>query len=228
MKAILLCAGKGTRLRPLTDNTPKCLMPINNKPLLDYWLHDLDLAGIDSYLINTHHLRKKLEKYLFSHRLKGKIKTVYENQLLGTAGTLIKNIKFFDNEDGLLIHADNLCEEKISNLINAHKERQKNCLITLISFRTNTPSTCGILEVDENNIVTAIHEKVKNPHGNLANGAVYILSKEIYPIIEKKYKDAFDFTLEILKNFEGQIFSYETNQKFIDIGTIDNYKSVIS
>ena len=58
MKAILLCAGKGTRLRPLTDNTPKCLMPINNKPLLDYWLHDLDLAGIDSYLINTHHLRK--------------------------------------------------------------------------------------------------------------------------------------------------------------------------
>ena len=48
MKAILLCAGKGTRLRPLTDNTPKCLMPINNKPLLDYWLHDLDLAGIDS------------------------------------------------------------------------------------------------------------------------------------------------------------------------------------
>ena len=57
---------------------------------------------------------------------------------------------------------------------------------------------------------------------------MYILSKEIYPIIEKKYKDAFDFTLEILKNFEGQIFSYETNQKFIDIGTIDNYKSVIS
>ena len=117
MKAILLCAGKGTRLRPFTEATPKCLMPIKNKPLLGYWLDDLDIAGVDSFLINTHHLRDQVEKYIFSHRLKTKITTVYENKLLGTAGTLIKNIKFYDNEDGLLIHADNLCEEKISNLM---------------------------------------------------------------------------------------------------------------
>lgn len=226
MKAILLCAGKGTRLRPFTEATPKCLMPIKNKPLLGYWLDDLDIAGVDSFLINTHHLRDQVEKYIFSHRLKTKITTVYENKLLGTAGTLIKNIKFYDNEDGLLIHADNLCEEKISNLINAHKQRPKNCLITLISFRTHKPSTCGILEVDKNNIVRTIHEKVENPPGNLANGAVYILSKEVYPIIEKKYKHAVDFTLEILKNFEGQIYSYETTNRFVDIGSVENYMSV--
>ena len=61
MRAILLAAGLGTRLRPITDKIPKCLVPINGKPLIDYWLEQLTKAGIEKFLINTHYLHEKVE-----------------------------------------------------------------------------------------------------------------------------------------------------------------------
>ena len=94
MKAFLLAAGKGTRLRPLTFKTPKCLVPVNGKPLIDYWFDLFELYGIDEILINTSHLAETVEAYIKDHSRGLKIKVVYEETLLGSGGTIKKNWDF--------------------------------------------------------------------------------------------------------------------------------------
>src|SRR6266496_83525 len=96
------------RLRPLTNSVPKCLVEINGRPLLDYWIELLGKGGIAELLINLHYLPDAVKSYVRSCRHPVNITTVYEERLLGTGGTLLKNRKFFRNEPCMLVHADNL------------------------------------------------------------------------------------------------------------------------
>lgn len=223
MKAILLAAGYGTRLRPLTYTIPKCLVPIKNVPLLQIWLDRLSEAGVDSFLINTHYLSEKVADFAENSEYRDKIILAHESELLGTAGTLIKNLNFFGEEDGMLIHADNYCLADLGTFIFAHKNRPKRCLMTIMTFRTDNPSSCGIVEVNEECVVTGFYEKTVNPPGNLANCAVYILSKEILSFIQKELSFAKDFSTEILPLFLGRVYTYETKELFMDIGTPEVY-----
>jgi len=84
--------------------------------------------------------------------------------------------------------------------------------------------TCGIVELDNNGVVVGFHEKVSNPPGNLANGAVYILSAELLEDIVKDPRFVKDFSTEVLSNLLGKIYTYETAEIFLDIGTPDSYK----
>ncbi len=223
MKAILLAAGYGTRLRPLTNRIPKCLVPINGKPLLEIWLERLTDAGIGPFLVNTHYLSKQVESFIQSSPYKNTVTLIHERNLMGTAGTLLANLDFFQGDDGLLIHADNYCKANFQAFMAAHKNRCPECLLTMMTFRTNSPSSCGIVELDSRGVVIAFHEKVSSPPGNLANGALYILSKELITILSSKIHSAADFSTEILTRFLGQIFTYETKEFFIDIGTPEAY-----
>ena len=224
VKALLLAAGYGTRLRPLTDNTPKCLVPIDGRALLDIWLERLSSAGVGPFLVNTHYLSKKVRDHIKSSIYKKIVTVTYEAQLLGTAGTVISQIAFFEGQDGLLIHADNYCLADFDQFLKAHYSRPKNCLMTMMTFRTDTPSTCGILELDKHGVVIGLHEKVKNPPGNLANGAIYILSAELLHILTTEWRDAKDFSTDVLSRLIGRIYTYETNEFFMDIGTPESYK----
>ena len=225
MKTILLAAGFGTRLRPITDTIPKCLVPIKGKPILQIWLDLLTKAGLSNFLINTHYLSENVVSFIQNCPQKNLCKVKYEKELLGTAGTLLSNIDYLENEDCLLIHADNYCLADISEFIQAHQNRPKKCLMTMLTFITDKPSTCGIVEIDNNNIVVEFYEKISNPPGNLANGAVYILSAELIKILKIKFKNAIDFSNEIIPLFKNKIFTYETKEIFIDIGTVENYLS---
>ena len=95
LKALLLTAGFGTRLQPLTSKWPKCLMPIGNRPLLEYWLFYLKYAGVENVLINMHYLSNKVLEFIHRETFKNFIDSIYEEELLGTAGTLIKNSSYF-------------------------------------------------------------------------------------------------------------------------------------
>ena len=140
MKAILLAAGFGTRLRPLTLIIPKCLVPIRNKPLLEYWLENLTSNGINSILINTHFLSEKVSAYINNSEYKKNCKLIYEKELLGTAGTLLSNLDFIGDEECILIHADNYCMADLKKFILQHKKRPSYCLLTMMTFKTNTPT----------------------------------------------------------------------------------------
>ena len=111
LRALLLAAGLGTRLRPLTMHTPKCLVPINGEPLLGRWLRNLEQVGCEAVLVNTHYLAEQVTAYLQSWNSTIAIQNVYEHELLGTAGTLRANQAFFANSTGMLIHADNAMSE---------------------------------------------------------------------------------------------------------------------
>ncbi|MGH9203514.1 MAG: sugar phosphate nucleotidyltransferase, partial [Vicinamibacterales bacterium] len=87
MRALLLAAGYGTRLKPLTDAVPKCLVPIRGRPLLDYWLDLLFTDGIEAALINTHHLADRVQAFVAASRWKSRVTLVHEDSLLGTGGT---------------------------------------------------------------------------------------------------------------------------------------------
>ena len=117
-RTLLLAAGLGTRLRPITLNTPKCLVPIQGEPLLGRWLRQLDLNGCDSVLINTHYLAEEVEAFLKSWQSSTmSVETVYEPVLLGTAGTLLANQEFFRSGTGLLIHADNVMAASLKDFL---------------------------------------------------------------------------------------------------------------
>jgi len=223
MRAILLAAGLGTRLRPLTNQIPKCLVTIKGKPLLRIWLDKLTEVGVESILVNTHHLADKVEAYVASGNYKGSVVVVNEPILLGTAGTLIANLPFFENEDGFLVHADNYIREDLWRFVAAHKMRSPGCVITMLTFRSDNPSACGIVEVDERGVVIRFHEKVLSPPGNLANGAVYILSPELIARLALDWVAPTDFSVDILPTLLGRIQTYETTGLFIDIGTPSAY-----
>ena len=108
MKVLLLAAGLGTRLAPLTNTIPKCLVPINGRPLLDHWMELLSAGGIGDVLVNLHYLPDQVRAYLADCRYPLQITTTYEPRLLGTGGTLLRNRDYFHGEPVMLVHADNL------------------------------------------------------------------------------------------------------------------------
>lgn len=222
MKALLLAAGFGTRLRPLTETIPKCLVPINGQPLLDIWLEQLLDAGIGPFLINTHYLPDQVEGYVKKSRYKEMITLAYEPDLLGTAGTVRGAADFFGNEDGLLIHADNYCLANFKAFLHVHASKPPDILLTMMTFRTQNPKLCGIVEVNKEKRVIDFYEKVDNPPSDLANGAVYILPNELIKfIVNSNYSD---FSTEVIPGLLGKIITFENESIHIDIGTISEYK----
>lgn len=224
MKALLLSAGFGTRLRPLTDTIPKCLVPINGKPLLQIWIENLTKCGVKEFLVNTHYLHEQVEEFVNNSIFKEKITLIYEKELLHTGGTLLKNKDFFDeNESFFLIHADNYSICDFSEFINIH-EKYKNCPITMMLFKTDNPKSCGIVELNEQKIAIAFHEKVENPPSDLANGAVYICRYEIFKYLKNLNKEVIDFSNEVIPNYLGKISTYFNEIYHRDIGTLESYK----
>ncbi len=223
MRALLLSAGLGTRLRPLTNDIPKCLVPINGKPLMEYWLDMLFKEQIIPVIVNTHYLSDQVEAYIAASPYKKCVTTVFEETLFGTGGTLLKNRHFFDKEPIIMIHGDNLSLFDIKSFVAAHESRPQTCEITMLTFETDTPQSCGIVELDHNNIVCTFHEKVDNPPGNLANGAVYILEPSIFNFLESLEKEIIDFSTEVLPHYIGKIFTFHNSTYHRDIGTMGSY-----
>ena len=223
MRTFLLAAGLGTRLRPLTYNIPKCLVSIKGLPLLGIWLKRLTEANIGPFLINTHYLPEQVEAFIKASPYYEQVTLINEIELKGTAGSLIANLDFFQGEEGLIIHADNYCLADFTAFQRAHINRPAECLMNMMTFRTNNPSSCGIVKLDERGIVSDFYEKVDQPPGNLANGAIYILTPELLKKLGTDYHESKNFSTEIISRFIGQIYSYETSEIFIDIGNEDNY-----
>lgn len=220
IRALLLAAGLGTRLRPLTVHTPKCLVPINGKPLLGYWLEKLEKAGCESVLINTHYLSDQVTSYAKNWKKSTlSVETVYEQNLLGTAGTLLKNQSFFKDCTGLLIHADNAMSSDINAFIKAHKNKTDDCLLTMLTFTTDSPTSCGIVKINENGIVIEFHEKVDSPPTNRANGALYAFDDSLLNYLNDMSPRPNDFSNDVLPRLIGRIQTHHTNQPYLDIGT---------
>ncbi len=229
IRALLLSAGYGTRLRPITNKTPKCLVEINGVPLLKHWIDTLHIAGIKSLMINTHYLASQVKSYINSLDVEDmEIIISHEETLLGTAGTLMENINFFDKDIGLIIHADNYTQLNINDLVNAHINKNNDCLITMLTFTTDNPTSCGIVKINNKGIVQHFFEKSKENHGNIANGAIYAFDQKFINWIKGINPKPKDFSLDILPLLMGRINTYHTQKSYIDIGTPDSLRKANS
>lgn len=221
MKAFLLAAGIGSRLRPITDKIPKCLVPINGHSLLYYWLNLFEHYGIDEVLINLHHLPDLVFEFLAENEFDLKVHTVFEQELLGSAGTIRNNFDFVCKESEFLIcYADNLTNINLAQMINFHKRHRP--ILTLGLFRTDNPAKCGIAEVAENHTVINFVEKPEHPKNNLAGAGVYIANHEIRYYLPDYYPA--DMGYDVLPGLIGKMKGYFINEYFIDIGTVENYE----
>ena len=224
MKAILLAAGFGTRLRPLTDSIPKCMVEISGKPLLEIWLEKLIDANITDIIVNTHYLSNIVISFINNSAYKNYVTISHEPNLLGTAGTIINNIDNLNNETSLVIHADVIIDFDLSRLISSHFRRPSCCDITILTFKTDNPKECGIIEVNNESIVTKYVEKPIEPEGILANGGIYIIEPCVYQYILENKEICTDIAKDILPNFLNRIYTVYNNGLHRDIGTLDSLR----
>ncbi|MBI5590520.1 MAG: nucleotidyltransferase family protein [Deltaproteobacteria bacterium] len=235
MKAFLLAAGRGTRLRPYTDTIPKCLIPIQGKPLLGIWLDHLRLQGVREVLINTHHHAHQVEAFVrgYSHCREIRIVLSNEPELLGSAGTIRHCRDFVDNEDDFMIfYADNLTNVNLKRFAKFHHNcRRKNGILTMGLFHAPNPSACGIAELDADQKILAFTEKPENPKSDLANAGIYMASREIFecfPEAPPKPGSVLDFGLHVLPLLAGRMYGYPIAEYLRDVGTIESYQQALT
>ena len=218
MRAFLLAAGLGARLRPITNAIPKCLVPIHGRPLLDYWLDLMFAAGIERVLVNLHYLPDTVRAHIATSPWCDRIDLVHEPELLGTGGSIVANRAYFQGRPFIAAHADNLSDVNLHAFMDRHAARPPHCAITMLAFRTDDPRSCGILECDAQGVVQAFHEKIERPPGKLANAAVYILEDEVTAFATALGKPFVDVSTEVLPHFVGRIFAVEHGGYHRDIG----------
>lgn len=224
-RVLLLAAGHGTRLRPFTDDWPKCLMPIQKRALLEIWLDGLRDIGVETALVNLHAHSEKVREFLRRPKYQTWVKNVYEKDLLGTAGTVRANLDYLGSETTFLAHADNLCVCNLKDFFEFHYYRRPiGTLMTMMTFTTETPKSCGIVELDDRGIVRKFHEKVSNPPGNKANAAIYLLDASVLNWIRER-PEISDFSNEVIPHFMGKIATWHNSGVMRDIGTPEALKA---
>ena len=221
MKAMLLAAGYGSRLGKITAKKPKCMVTVGGEPILGHWLNKLDRLGVNKFYVNTHYLSEQVEEYLGHHPLRKKIETLHEDRLLGTAGALNKNRHLFD-ETTFVVHVDNYCHDNLHGLVETFHKRPAEALISFLVFTSASPSTCGVVTIDKDGLMSGFYEKQEKPPSNVASGAVFLCSAQFFNFFGEIFNSQTDFSAEIMPLMKKKANCYKTDQFFIDIGTLGN------
>jgi mannose-1-phosphate guanylyltransferase len=221
VKAFLLAAGIGSRLRPITDVTPKCMLDIGGRPLLDIWLDAFARAGVEEVLVNLHHLPDVVRDYLAGHEGLPAVGTFYEPELLGSAGTLAANRQWVDGEELFLAcNADNLTDFDLRSLIKAHRE--DGAIATLTVFHSTNPSAGGVVELDATGRVTGFVEKPSHPVSDLVNAGMYAFHPGLLDGITGAPPK--DIGYDLLPRLVGRARAVLVEGYFRDIGTPETYR----
>jgi mannose-1-phosphate guanylyltransferase len=218
VRALLLAGGLGTRLRPLTETVPKCLIEVGGRPLLDYWIDALEAAGIDHALINTHYLPDPVRAFIAQTNRTRRVtlEEAFEPELLGSAGTVTANHSWgADAETVVVIYADNLSDIDLTALVDFHRHHPDP--MTMALFRAPVPKNCGIATLDDDARVTAFVEKPEDPTSDLANAGIYVLDRSAWDEIAAM--QAFDFGFDVIPQFVGRMRGYVHHGYLRDIGT---------
>ena len=224
MKAFLLAAGVGSRLGELTRNVPKCLLPIGGRPLLDYWLESFERVGVTDVLVNLHHHAEQVRQFLRSRKPAPHVETLFEPELLGSAGTIAQAWDFVkDDECFFIAYADNFARVDLQRLLVFHQSKQ-NPVLTLVAYPTSEPQRCGILELDADRRVISFAEKPERPKSNLANSGIHVASRELKSFLPDTVPS--DLGFHVLPRLVGQMFGYVTDEYIQDIGSPAAYAQV--
>jgi len=230
VKAMILAAGEGTRLRPITLETPKVLLPVAGRPLIQHQLFWLKSHGINEVAINLYHLGNKIKDFLGDGSRWGmSISYSSEETLLGTAGGVKKMEHFFDGTF-VVLYGDNLTNFDLSAMVNLHQK--KSAVATLAIFKPANPWEVGVVEMDREGRILGFEEKPQSPVPRpqppvLASGGVYVLEEQVLDHIPAQgFSDfAYDIFPKLIE-LDLRIYGYVLRPEdyLIDIGTWDKYR----
>jgi mannose-1-phosphate guanylyltransferase len=221
VKAFLLAAGLGTRLRPITLTTPKCMLEIDGEPLLDIWLDKFAQAGIDDVLVNVHYLSEPVVAHLLARADMPRVKISPEPALLGSAPTLAANRRWVEHEDMFLVcNADNLTDFDLRVLVDAHRSHGEPATLTV--FRSENPSAGGVVELDATNLVVGFEEKPRRPATNFVNAGMCAFQPSV---LDEIYGESpLDIGYDLLPRLVGRAQAILLDGYFRDIGTVDAFR----
>jgi mannose-1-phosphate guanylyltransferase len=222
MKAFLLAGGLGTRLRPLTDTTAKCLLPIRGVPLLKIWFSLCRSYGIDEVLVNLHGHAAAVRRFVDQNSDGLRVHLFEEPELLGSAGTILANRKWVDKDECFWIfYADVLTCTNLGRMLEFHKALGQ--IATIGVYEVPDPTRCGIVQLDDGNVVRDFVEKPQSPVGNLAFSGLMISTPKLLDSIPNTIPA--DLGFHVLPRLAGHLAAYTIRDYLIDIGTLENYKT---
>ncbi len=224
MKALILIGGLGTRLRPLTCTTPKPLLPIVNRPFLEYQFELIKRHGIKEVIFCVSYLSHIFENYFGTGKKWGlKIEYVHEKEPLGTGGA-IKNASKLIDEPLLIFNGDILTDIDLSAMWRFH--RQNKALVTIALNRVKDPTIYGLVETDQKGRIKRFTEKPAwdEVTTNTINSGVYIFEPEVLDHIPKGVNFSVERGLfpDLLAQKEP-LFGYVFRGYWLDIGSLDKY-----
>ncbi|CAN5742544.1 hypothetical protein BH10CHL1_BH10CHL1_41860 [soil metagenome] len=232
MKALILAAGKGTRISHLTQNCPKPMLPVGEKPLLAYLVNWLRSHHITEIAINLHYAPDAIINHFGDGSAYGVALTYsYEAQLMGTAGAA-KQLEQFLNETFVVVYGDvytNLDLTRLTGFHRAHKTGGNASALTLALYQVPNPTECGLVELDPISRVTRFVEKppADQVFTNLANAGIMVCEPEILEVVPRN--TAFDFGHDVFPRLlatNSPIFgqAIADHEFLIDIGTPAGYQ----
>jgi mannose-1-phosphate guanylyltransferase len=222
MKAFLLAGGLGTRLRPLTDNTPKCLLPVQGIPILQIWFDICRQYGIEEILINVHAHGGAVRKFIQENNDRLRVRLFEETALLGSAGTVLANQKWVNKERSFWVfYADVLTTANLNQMLAFHDTRGQ--IATIGVYEVADPSRCGIVQVDDNGVVRDFVEKPQVPVGNLAFSGLMLATPALLNVIPDT--SPVDLGFHVLPQIVGRMAAYRIPDFLMDIGTLETYRA---
>jgi mannose-1-phosphate guanylyltransferase len=221
VKAFLLAAGPGSRLRPITDAVPKCLVPIRGTPMLSIWLQVCKRFGIEEVLINLHAHAAAVSEFLRQDINGPRVRVVVEQQLLGSAGTLRANRDWVMSDEFFWVfYADVLNRADLEGMLRVHQKRKPAA--TLGVYEVPDPRRCGIVTADSDGVIQQFVEKPEHPAGNLAFSGLMIGTPAVLDVIPTSVPA--DIGFHVLPQLAGRMIAYSISDYLLDIGTMENYE----
>lgn len=230
IKAMVMAAGMGSRLEPITLMIPKPLIPVMNRPLMDIILSQLKKVGVKEVISNTYYLADQIIDRYKDNNLGVKFSHIKEEELSGTAGGVKKCQFFFDEgEDFIVMSGDILTTADIKKAVDFHKKSKAIATIGVKQIPHEQVSHFGVVVTDKDGYITEFQEKpsVDEAKSNLINTGIYIFNYKIFDYIPEN--TFYDFAKNVFPKLvdEKQINTFEVDEYWNDIGTISQYKQSI-
>jgi dTDP-glucose pyrophosphorylase len=216
---VIMAGGKGTRLRPLTNDTPKPLLEIGGEPILEHNLHRLSQYGMDDFWITVNYLGDQIENHFGNGNARNlKIEYVWEDKPLGTAGSLSK-IDNFRHDTVLLTNSDLLTDLDYENFFLKFIEEDADLAVVTIPYKVDIPY--AVLETSNGHVMNF---KEKPTYTYYSNGGIYLMKREVVDYIPRG--DFFDITdlMEELIADGKKVFSYPHSGYWLDVGKHEDFE----
>jgi len=224
VKAIILVGGQGTRLRPLTWNTPKSFVPVLNRPFLEYVLHHLKKYGVNDVVFAISNHTRSIEQYFGNGASFGmKFEYVFEKEALGTGGAL-KNAASLLPDCFFVLNGDIISELNLNSMMNFHNE--KKALVTVSTVTVDSPAQYGLVKTRADSLVLSFVEKPKPEDitSNNINAGTYIMEKRVLDLIPQNQEYSSERKLfPALIETGGSMYAFHFDGYWIDIGTPQKY-----